>query len=836
MNHRLTIAAGVAVVLASVSEFSLIRGGGWLVEIAGAVLVVALAGTLTRLDPVVAGIGATVLGAAAAAPLLATPSPFGKVAAAAIVGLCAASTSGLRPLRAIAGLVTYLAALLLYVNAVLASGQSLAAVIPTTASVHHLVALGHAGAALTKYPPPVSGGNHGVQYLAISGIGLAAIVVDFVAVRLRRPAVAGLPLLVIYLAPIATTANVGGLTGAVAFLLAAAGYLAMLSSDGRSRLRGWGRVVTVWHATGEDDRLGGADVGELTATGRRIGLAAVCTALVIPLLLPTLSPHRILGGGSGTGPGTTVGLPDPVDQLHGLLTRSKPLPVLTYQTTAPNSGNYLQVYVLNYDRALSQWDIIRPRSSTTVGDTPLQPAPGLTSATPRVQVTSTITLGHVVSGYSGQVFFLPVPYWPTHLSIQGGWHEATGTLMIYADGGNHQGQRYTVTNGEINPSPGQLAGPQAHIPAAIRKNFLAFPSPLAAQLKAIAERVTQGQTSTYAKALALERWFHSGRFVYNLRSTNIPNTPQGLLAFLTSNRQGYCQQFAFAMAVLARLLKIPSRVAIGYTAGTRRADGSWLVTTRDAHAWPELYFAGAGWVRFEPTPGGSTGQDTAVEPPWVTAANQRPTQTGPKSGGITAPPTAPPRSVRPSIPVGKLQQNGDTAGGAQHQGIAIAGLIALAFLALLVLTTIAPATARLVVRRRRWRLAGDDASLARAAWQEFCADLEDYGMACKPSESPRTVARRVIATADLDDAAGRAVVHIATVVERARYAPAPHAAGAIRADVTVVRRSLARGAGRAARWRARLAPASTLRPVTMAFRQGLGLLTGWTPAAGEGAF
>ena len=133
------------------------------------------------------------------------------------------------------------------------------------------------------------------------------IVVDFLAVRLHRPAIAGLPLLVVYMAPIATTAKVAGLGGAIAFLLAAAGYLALLSSDGRCRLRGWGRVVTVWHYSGEDERLGGADMGTLAATGRRIGLAAVCAALVAPLLLPGLTIHQIFGGhGSGGGDGHHV--------------------------------------------------------------------------------------------------------------------------------------------------------------------------------------------------------------------------------------------------------------------------------------------------------------------------------------------------------------------------------------------------------------------------------------------------------------------------------------------------------------------------------------------------
>ena len=837
MNHRLTTAAAVAVVLASVSEFALIHGAAWLVEAAGAALVAAVAGTLTRLSPVPAAVAATLLAGAASAPLLAAQSPYWKAAAGVVIIVCAASASGLRPLRAIACPVTYLAALLLYVNALLAGSHSIIGLIPTGSSLHHLVALANSGLVVARNPPPVDGSSHGIQLLAAGSIGLAAIVVDFIAVRLRKPAIAGLPLLVIYLAPIATAAHVGGLGGAATFLLAATGYLALLSSDGRSRLRSWGRVVTVWHAAGEDERLGGADIGALTATGRRIGLAAVCAALVVPLLLPTLSPHKLFGGGNGSGPGGAVTLPDPVDQLHGLLTKSSNQPVFTYRTNGP--PQYFQIFVLNYNGGLGDWTIIQPKRSTTItakGSQPitLQAPPGLTGETPETLVTTHVTLGDVTAGYTGQAFFLPAPYWPVKLQISGTWHEADGTLMLYSDQANHAGQSYAVTDGDIDPTPQELSLPQT-IPASIKKAYLGFRSSRTGRLKAIAQSVTEGKTTAFAKAVALEAWFHSGLFSYNVNSTGIPDTAQGLVSFLTTNRQGYCQQFAFAMAVLARLLGIPSRVVIGFTAGQEHGHGTWVVTGGDAHAWPELYFSGAGWVRFEPTPGGQGGQATAFQPSWVTTASRVVSH---PSGG-----TSPGASVSPAPSVGasqpgierRLQQldDGSKPGTTASPRRGGAAPIGLAVLALLVLAAATPGTLRLITRRRHWRAAGDDASLARAAWQELCADLEDYGLACGVSESPRMVARRVSSMVNLDEPARLAIGRIATVVERARYAPRPEAAGAIRADVTAVRRSLARGSSRLIRWRARLAPASTLRPLSEALRQGLGLLTGWAPTARE---
>src|SRR5260370_42076218 len=53
---------------------------------------------------------------------------------------------------------------------------------------------------------------------------------------------------------------------------------------------------------------------------------------------------------------------------------------------------------------------------------------------------------------------------------------------------------------------------------------------------------------------------------------------------------------------MARLLGLPTRVAVGFTQGTIGSDGKLHVLDLNAHAWPEVYFAGIGWLAFEPTP------------------------------------------------------------------------------------------------------------------------------------------------------------------------------------------------------------------------------------------
>ena len=72
--------------------------------------------------------------------------------------------------------------------------------------------------------------------------------------------------------------------------------------------------------------------------------------------------------------------------------------------------------------------------------------------------------------------------------------------------------------------------------------------------------------------------------------------------FLFGTRAGFCEHYASAFAVLMRALGIPARIVTGYQGGERNpVDGYWLVRQADAHAWAEVWLAGRGWVRVDPT-------------------------------------------------------------------------------------------------------------------------------------------------------------------------------------------------------------------------------------------
>jgi transglutaminase-like putative cysteine protease len=782
MNHRLTLTAAAATVLASISLYSLVARTGWFWAGVGATLVVAGAGTLTRL----------------------------------------------RTLPVAVCLLAGLAALAAYLNLVFASRYSAFRLLPTPASLHHLVfLLGRANVEMAKDPPPVPAG-HGVVLLAAAGIGVVAVATDLTAVRLRRPAIAGLGLLVLFCVPLTTPAHPGPVSDALVFCLGITGYLALLSADGRERVRLWGRLVRTWQSF--PDRRG-PDTRQLAAAGRRLGFAAVLLALCLPLIVPGLRPHQLFAGGGGSGPpvfAPSLTLPDPLVQMNQQLHEQHPQTVLMYHAPPGLTPAYLQVYVLS-QLVGSDWVLSRPAGTRAVGGGLLPMVPGLTSRTPGSTVRETISLSPYLRNPASTLAYLPVPYAPRSLTVPGNWRVDPGTLTILTASTPLNGLRYSVTSRDIEPT-GQVLRQAAHYPAAVVSD-LAVP-PAYQRLAPLARQIAAGKTSAYGRAVALQQWFRQpGNFTYSLSAPRSTGAT-ALITFLTRTRRGYCQQFAFGMAVLARLLGVPSRVVVGYTQGTPQAKGNWLVRTSDAHAWPEMYFPGAGWLRFEPTPSSSGGQATASVPVYSTPP---PGSTVPATTPTLAPAPAPTRTsaghqsgagTRLRHPGPGKGPGAPSPGGRSHVPL----WLILVFVAALAVAAVVPCAARSVIRWRRWRTAAGDTGRAHAAWREFLDDLADHRIPARASESPRALAARLGRTLSFSPADRAALDRIALAEERAQYARSPAGSGQLRADTDMVRRALGRSTGVTVRWAARVLPASRLGPARAALHNVLDVF-GWLELA-----
>jgi TgpA N-terminal domain/Transglutaminase-like superfamily len=783
MNYRLTIAAAAGTILASTALYSLYVGLTWFWATSGAVVLVAAIGLATRRWP---------------SPVL--PSVTAVIAA--------------------------LAGLLLYLNVLFAAHKSWFYVVPNATSLSHVWQVATQGMTdADRFSPPVPL-TPGMLLLATAGVGLAAAAADLLAARLRRSALAGLPLLALFIAPATTPVVRSGFGTALVFCLGTIGYLLILAADGRDRIGRWGRTVGLWRT----DRYGRpaasgpgavkpADVNTLASTGRRIGVVSIVVALFVPLFIPALRVNRMFpahvnvfghaGNGLGTGNGTSV--PDPLAQMTQDLREGQPQPVLTYTTTDP-TPQYLQEYVLG-NLTTTRWTLSPHLGSDAAATGTLPKAQGLATTSKSVTSTQTahVSFSSTASGNSA-VSFLPVPYPATQIKVSGRWVINDSTGMVFGFNNPLAGLSYTVTSQDVEPTAQQLAQAGAP-PTAISSQFLTVPAAFK-PLTSLAQKVTRNATTPYARALALQNWFtETGGFTYSLNVTE-PADATGLTHFLTVSKRGYCQQFAFAMAVLARLLGIPSRVAVGFTPGTATGQANtYQVQTSDAHAWPELYFQGLGWLRFEPTPSGSSGQGTAV-PPTYTVPQISSSGSGSASGSSSSAAGSGSSSAsKPGAnPNKKIAGDEGTGGGAGSGGSGFPlEPIGITLLALLAVVLIGPPVSRVVVRQRRLAYSGD-AARAHAAWRETLDDLTDYQLARSPSESPRAMARRVTGETGLDAPAAEALGRVALAEERASYADTPGTAPT-RADLELIRRGLAAGVGWRTRWRARLTPASAYIPL-----------------------
>ncbi len=223
----------------------------------------------------------------------------------------------------------------------------------------------------------------------------------------------------------------------------------------------------------------------------------------------------------------------------------------------------------------------------------------------------------------------------------------------------------------------------------------------------------------------------------------------------------------------------PSRVVVGFTQGSRDADGLWKITVRDAHAWPELWFDGVGWVRFEPTPRGDA---TLTAPAYAPIENVVPGLNGDDNRGQLDPAGFDPVTVDHGI---------DYRGMANRFAL---GIVLVAGLILLGLPMV-----RRVVRRRLRLHRGEYAAAVEGAWEEVTATAVDLGQPWSAFSTPRQGAERL--SRGMSETGVAALRRLRIQVEQVRYA-APASQGglarkamaersaAVRADVRIVVREL----------------------------------------------
>jgi transglutaminase-like putative cysteine protease len=178
--------------------------------------------------------------------------------------------------------------------------------------------------------------------------------------------------------------------------------------------------------------------------------------------------------------------------------------------------------------------------------------------------------------------------------------EALEPLLFQTSDPILPGEEYTVHAILMEPTEKQLRAAGTDYPAWVSERYLQLPADLPPAIPALAQEVTAGAATPYDAALAVTRYLRT-EITYSL---SVPPAPVGrdtLAWFLFDYKKGFCNYYATAEVILLRSLGIPARLAVGFAEGEYEAPGWYIVLQRDAHAWPEVYFPGVGWVEFEPT-------------------------------------------------------------------------------------------------------------------------------------------------------------------------------------------------------------------------------------------
>ena len=746
--------------------------------------------------PLTAALAVALLAAAASLHLLIETGPWFLLCVVVVVAVLGSAAllraAGVPRLVASAG---GLVVLVLLVTLVFAGRTAILGVLPTPETVRTLVAVGQqAGEEIYRRSAPVPP-LASIVFVAVASVGALAVLLDVLASALRMPAVTGLPLLVLVSVPGAVLV---GEFSIASFAVTTLAWFAVLAADALER----GRDATA-HAPrsrggGRGSRGSAAHARTTLVSAGALAAGAVVVSLIAPAVVPGLT-SATFPTPSGSGPGGSR-VVNPILDLGDDLRRPVDVEALRYSTST-QSALYFKVTTLSRFEG-EEWapSPLQPPDENTVDA--IGPDLGTGRDVPSEDVEARVQ----VEGSSSA--WLPAPYAPRSVEgLEGSWHWSEQGLAIRSSDSDSRDQSYTVRSELPRPSREQLEA----VPAATSGDlapFLQIPDGTPAIVRTTTAQVLAGIDSPYDQAVALQQYFTGGQFRY---SEDAP-VEQGydgsgvdVVGEFLRVRAGYCVHFASAMAIMAREAGIPSRVAVGYLPGDQVGRDGDLITYRvgshDLHSWPELYFAGVGWIPFEPTPG--RGQAAPYAQP--SAAPTAPaTPTAEPTPSAAASPTAAPAPTASAAP-------GTTGPGATRIPWAGLGIAALVALALALLAT--PALLRRSRRAARIRALAAGGAPADTAWREVEDRAVDLGIRVPDTESPRELGRRL---AGDDPGLRDPVALLVTARERERFArddaPVDAASGAAQADALVVLGdALAARAGRADRILAVVAPRSLVR-------------------------
>ena len=583
--------------------------------------------------------------------------------------------------------------------------------------------------------------------------------------------------------------------GAVVYLAAALLFLLLH--------RAYRQEATVrWVATGT-----GRGTRALLLTGAVLGAAALVAGVVVAPRLPGADQAGLIaldGRGGDGGPRVTL---SPLVDIRARLIDQRRTEVFTVRSPVPAYWR-----MTSLDRFDGQIWASGGTFEEADGELPNGVAPD--------RVTDQVEQEFTIEALSA--IWLPAAYEPASVDTDGlevRWEPASSTLIVDQERPTSDGTRYRVASSIPRLTPAELRS-ASEAPPDLLAHYTALPAGFSETAQAQAEQVVAGATTDYDRALALQDFFREG-FEY---STDVPagHGESAVDAFL-ARRVGFCEQFAGTFAAMARSVGLAARVAVGFTPGERDAAdlGRFIVRGEHAHAWPEVYRSGFGWVAFEPTPGrGAPGAEsyTGVRQDQATSSGDEITLHSSANTATTQAPT--PVTRPPQAPEAAPTTASSTGSGSPWPGrLAAVMAVVLGAAVLYLLGALAAVAARRA--RWRWRARRGPDERTRVAWLEANDALALAGLVPEPAETPLEFSARAALRLDADREAHRSLAVATTAADYAAGGVSTAAAEQAERDAHAVVTSVRRRTP----WSRRVARRLGWRPVTR---------TPPPPMAGEG--
>ena len=456
-------------------------------------------------------------------------------------------------------------------------------------------------------PVPV---RTGYVVLVVIGIWVATTIGEIATFRWRRPLLAALPPVGLFTLQMTVGTGNGAPILVVAFVVT---LLTFWGFESAHRLRSWGRWVPTW-----EGRAGTEPEAVTGSLARRMGIGCVAAAVVAPMIVPALGDGLLvwrndIGAGAFGGAGGS-GRVNPLVSIAPRFIERNSDPLFTVE--AESSSYWRLLSLAEFDGR--DWEPIEDEGAFVI--TNGQQFGELQNPTlDTVEVVQRFVFQDLLTEK------LPAAINPGLLDLESDtpvrYSTVNGDLTVDEELG--EGFAYTVTSSVPDLTFENLG--EADVGFAEHPAYLQLPEGITGRVRDLADRLaTDPQTGEDLPPgeFLLRVQDHLRSFLYRddaefVEQVAVEGASVGYLDhFLFDNRQGYCQQFATAFALLARLRDIPTRVAVGFLPGDRDvSEDTFVVSDTDTHAWPEVFLEDYGWVRFEPTPRAAAREPSYARPP-----------------------------------------------------------------------------------------------------------------------------------------------------------------------------------------------------------------------------